>query len=181
MWIWVKKINFVLKGVNLLGLGFFENRELKIKLGDLVEKHNQSGKNQTKKKDSKMKYSLSSWLWIQRGSVRCPQLQYGAPLWEEKPPMWEEKPSPGLDELGFCILCELHYKEEECPLDIIHNQHTPNVQMLKNSRTKKMNCEIRADQFSLHILCCHLIIVYWCPAIKKHATFLFQSDTAALF
>jgi len=33
-----------LKGVNLLGLGFFENRELKIKLGGLVEKHNQSRK-----------------------------------------------------------------------------------------------------------------------------------------
>jgi len=89
-----------------------------------VEKHNQSGKNQTKKKDSKTKCSLSSWLWIQRRSVRCPQLQYGAPPWEEKPPPW-------LDELGFCIPRELHdQEEEECPIDIIHNQRTPNVEEL---------------------------------------------------
>jgi len=43
----------------LLGLGFEENRELKNKFGNLVEKHNQS-----KKKDFKTKCSLSPWLWL---------------------------------------------------------------------------------------------------------------------
>ena len=36
----LKKINLFSKEVNLLGLGFEENRESKIKLGNLVEKHN---------------------------------------------------------------------------------------------------------------------------------------------
>ena len=123
------------KGVNLLGLGFFENRELKIKLGDLVEKHNQSRKNQTKKKDSKTKCSVPTV------AIWCSTVRESAPL------------------TSFII-----------------NVH----QMLKNSRIKKMNCEIRTDQFSLHILRCHLITVHWCPVIKKPATFLFQSDTVAL-
>ena len=59
---------------------------------------------------------------------------------------------------------------------------TKNIhQMKKNSKTKKMNREIRVHQFSLNIIHCHLITVHSCSDIKKPARFLFQSDTGALF